>query len=107
MVWPKSPFGCSANIGVQILAVLAQKGDLILAAAAALDFTRIGQQQPRLADQIERDIGQAQILFERGRMSHPFAQPLPEHQAQVAEAQHVAEQRSARRPWATAALIGS
>jgi len=80
MVWPKSQYG------VQVLAMLAQKGDVILSASPAFDLARITQQQPRLTDQVESDIRQAQILFERRRMAHPFAEPLPEHQAQVTEA---------------------
>ncbi len=40
---------------------------------------------PRLPEQIERDVGEREILFERRRMPDPLAETLREDQAGVAE----------------------
>ena len=82
---PKSPFGCSTSVRLQVLRFLAQVGELVLVAAAALEFARVGEQQPRLAEEVERDVGEPEVLLERGRMADPFAEPLPEHEARVGE----------------------
>ena len=57
----------------------------------------VGQEQARLADQIERQVCKAQILFQLRRMPDPLAQALAEHEARIAEAQHVAQVRRAQR----------
>ena len=93
MVSAKSPFGCSASVGFKYSPLLAQERDLVLAAAASLDLAGICEQQPRLTDQVESDVGEPEILLERGRMTHPLAQPLAEHEGQIAEPQHVAIKR--------------
>jgi hypothetical protein len=74
---------------IQVLAVLAQERDVILAAAAPLELAGIGQQQPRLTNEVEGDVGEPEILLERRRMTHPLAQPLAEHEREIAEPQHV------------------
>ena len=79
---------------IQVFALLAQERDFVLAAAAALDLTRIGEEQPRLADEIQRNVGEPQILLERRRMADPFAEPLSEHQAEIAETQHIPVQQT-------------
>ena len=43
------------------------------------------QEMRRLPDQVEREIGEAEIDLERRRMAAPFAQALPEHQRIVAQ----------------------
>ena len=75
---------------VHELGRVAQEGQLVLVAAAALELAGVGQQQARLADQIEREVGEPQVLFERRRVPDPFAEALAEHQRGIAEAQHVA-----------------
>ena len=47
--------------------------------------------QARLADQIERDVGQRNVFFQRRCVAAPFAQALREDQAGVGQAQDVAE----------------
>ena len=94
MVSPKSPFGCSTSVGIEILALLAEKGEIVLRAAPALRLARIAQQQAGLSDEIERHVREPQILLEHGSMSDPLPEPLPENQAEIAEPQGVAaEQR--------------
>src|SRR5258707_10315039 len=78
---------------VEIGALLAQVSELVFVAAATFDLAGVAQEQPCLTDQVERNIGEPQILFERGSVAHPFTQTLPQHQAQVTEPQHIAKQR--------------
>src|SRR5947209_10663953 len=47
------------------------------------------EQVGRLADQIEREVGETDVDLEHRPMSAPFAQALPEHQRIVSEAQEV------------------
>ncbi len=76
---------------VQIFAMLPQEGELILVAAPTFDLSGVAQEKPGLADEVERQVGQSQVLFECRGVPHPFAQPLTEHQGEIAQAQHVAE----------------
>ncbi len=59
---------------------------------------RLAKQQGRLADQIEREIGEAKIDFERRRMAAPFGQSLPQHQRIVAQPQQIILARGVVRP---------
>ncbi len=78
---------------VQVFGLVAQEGERILVAAPPLDFAGMRQQAPRLSEQVERHIGKAEVLLERGRMADPFAEPLREHEIRVRKAEHVAAMR--------------
>jgi hypothetical protein len=82
---------------VAVLVLVAEIGQRILVAAAPLDFAGVRQQQARLADQVEREVGETEVLFERRRVPDPFAETLTEHEARVAETQQVLEQRGVHR----------
>ena len=75
---------------------IAQIGQRILVAALAFERTGIVVKPPRLADQIEPDIGERQLLFEQRRMSAPFRQPVAEDQRVVSQPQYVIEERHHR-----------
>jgi hypothetical protein len=47
------------------------------------------QQQCRLADLVEREVGKADVDFEHRPVPAPFAQPLAEHQRIVTEPQEI------------------
>ena len=51
------------------------------------------EQEPRLPEQVERDVGEPEVLLERRRVPDPFAEPLREHEVRVGEPQHVAAVR--------------
>ena len=53
----------------------------------------MGQEKPRWTRQIERDIRDAEVLLERGRVTDPLAQALREHEVRVREPQDVAAVR--------------
>src|SRR5256886_14565295 len=72
---------------------ITQKGQRVLVTSPALELARVGEQQPRLPDEIERQVGESQVLLECRRVTDPLAQALPEHEARVGEAQHVANVR--------------
>ena len=59
---------------------VAQKRELIFVAAgdrvARLDFARVREPLPRLAEEVERDVGLRNILFEYRSMSDPLTQAL-------------------------------
>ncbi len=86
MVLAEVPVRLLREDRVQVVAVFAQQRELVLAAAATLDLAGVGEQQPRLTDQVERDIREPQVLLDRRRVPDPFAQALSEHQARVRRA---------------------
>ena len=47
----------------------------------------------RLPDQVEREVGEAEVDLERRRMPAPFAEPLAEDQRIVAEPQQIIDAR--------------
>ena len=55
---------------------------------------RTGEQQTRLAEQVERDVGQRDVLLEVGRAAAPLRQPVGVDERVVAEHQAVRRQRS-------------
>ncbi len=55
----------------------------------------------RLPDQVEREVGEAEVDLEHRPMAAPFAEPLAEDQRVVAEPQQIIEMR--RRPRSPAA----
>src|ERR1700686_340756 len=72
---------------------ITQKGQRVLVTPAALDLARVGEQQPRLPDQVQGEVGERQILLERRRLAGPLAEALPEYETRVTEAQDVAKVR--------------
>ena len=64
---------------------------LVLIALPAFNLARITQQQASLPDEIERQVGESEVFLERRGMPYPLAQALPQHQAGVTQAQHVAK----------------
>ncbi len=78
---------------VEVLRFLAQVCELVLAAAAALELPGMREQQPRLPEQVERHVGEPEVLLERRRVPDPFAEPLREHEVRVGEPQDVAPVR--------------
>ena len=75
---------------------VAQERELVLVAARGpepgLDFARVGKPQPRLAEEVEADVGLRDVLFEHRTVADPFAEALREDQRRIAEAQQVLEQ---------------
>jgi hypothetical protein len=71
---------------------IAQEGEVIGAAPLPLDLS--GQAQPhlRLADQVERGVGERDILLQHRRMTAPFADPVAEDQRVVPHPQEELEQ---------------
>ncbi|CAM5269130.1 hypothetical protein SALBM217S_04045 [Streptomyces griseoloalbus] len=59
-------------------ALLAQEGQFVLVAGHR-------QQDPGLAEQVERDVGEGDLLLEHGGVPGPLAETVGEHQGVVAE----------------------
>ena len=93
MVTAKSPFGCSTSSTLRYSRGVAQIGERVLVAALALDRRRIGVERPRLADEVERDVRERDVLLEHRRVAAPFGQTMPEHERIVGEAQRVLHER--------------
>ena len=91
---------------VQEVLRIAQESEIVFAAPAAFQLRGIRQQVARLAEQVEPDVGERQVLFERGRMTDPFAETLRQDQARVADAQRIARASGIARAGADA-LTGS
>jgi len=51
----------------------------------------VREQQPRLSEQVERGVGQRDVLLDHRAVAAPLRQPLSEDQRAVAEAKHVLE----------------
>src|SRR6188768_244050 len=74
---------------VEVLRLLAPIRERILAATLALELARVRQEEPSLAEEVERDVREPEILLERRRVPDPFAEPLREHQVRVGQPQDV------------------
>src|ERR1700722_5134671 len=65
------------------LLLLAEEGELILGPPG--DAARPGQQQARLAEEVERDVGDRSLLFELGEAGYPLLEAVAVDQRVVAE----------------------
>ena len=81
------------ELQVAEVALVAQVGEVVLGAAGALDLAGVGQQGARLAEQVERDVGQRDVLLELRRAGDPLAEPLGEDERVVAEPEGVRRER--------------
>jgi hypothetical protein len=70
---------------VHVVALTAQEGEVVLAAALALEFAGMGIERAGLAEQVETHIGKRQFLFEDRRMAAPFRQAVAEDQAVIGD----------------------
>ena len=77
------------QLDVAEVALVAPVGQVVLVAALPLQLTGVRQQRPRLAEQVETDVGQREVLLELGRPADPPAHPLGGDQGVVGEAQDV------------------
>ena len=69
--------------------LVAQEGEVVLVAPLALDDAGMSVEQPRLANEVERQIGERDVLLQHRRVTRPLRQPVPEHQRIVGKAQRV------------------
>ena len=91
MVTAKSPFFCSTSRRLRKARGVAEIGELVGVAPLALDLARERQPEPRLADQVEGDVGEGDVLLQHRGVAAPFGQAVAEHEAAVAQAQQVLE----------------
>lgn len=69
------------------------EGESVGIPATSFDFRRQFKEQRRLADQVKREVGKAEIDLDGWRMTTPFGQPLAQDQAVVTQAKQVIDQR--------------
>ena len=81
----KSPFGCSTSGTFPVGMLVAQVGEPVLVAPLALDAAGVGVEQPRLADEIERQFESA--------MSSSSIGARPDHCDSDAQHQRIVRQR--------------
>jgi hypothetical protein len=72
------------------------KGELVAIASPALHLAGIAEKVSRLADEVERQVGEAEIDLDRRRVPAPLRQALTEDEAVVAEPKRIFEQRKVR-----------
>ena len=72
---------------------VAEVGEIVLVVARPLRLGGERVERPGLADQVEADIGQRQLLLEHRRMPGPFRQPVPQHQRVVGPPQREGDDR--------------
>jgi hypothetical protein len=58
----------------------AQESEMVLVAAAPLECGRIRQQHARLPDQVERHVGERDVLLDHRSVAAPLGNPLAEDQ---------------------------
>ncbi len=83
--------GCG-GVGLSAVQVAVAAGAHVVAvdvAPGALELAGTGEQAASLAEQVERQVEQRDVLLELRRACCPLAQPLPEHEPVVAEPQAV------------------
>ena len=73
---------------VDELAFVTQEGIVVLRAAAAVERGGVRIQGARLAEQVESDVGERDILLQRGCARRPLRQAVREHERVVGEVQH-------------------
>ena len=87
--------GLLGELQVAKCGAVAQERELVLAAALAgvarLDLARVAQPQARLAEEVEADVGERDVLLQHRPVADPFAEALREHEVRVAQAQQVFE----------------
>jgi hypothetical protein len=100
---PASRWWCQgpAEVAVRLLdqqqvaeaAGVAQEGEVV--GAASLAFQLAGESQPQLglADQVQRHVGERDVLLQHRRVAAPLRHPVAEDQAVVAEPERVFERR--------------
>src|SRR6266508_1579462 len=71
------------------LRAVAKERQLVLASPSPresrLDLAGIGEPEPRLAEKIQTDVGERDVLFEHRAVTDPLAEPLREHEIAVRE----------------------
>ena len=87
----KSPFGSSTIRQLRQAGRITQIGELVLGVAG--ERSGIVVERARLADQIERDVGERQFLLEHRRMTGPFRQAVAQDQRIVRAAQQLRDER--------------
>ena len=74
---PKSPVAQLGERHVAERAVVAEVGEHVLVAASALlDGAGAGEQHPGLAEEVERDVGERDLLLELRGLAHPAREAL-------------------------------
>ena len=87
----KSPFGSSTIRHVAELDRVAEVRQRVLVAPLPFDLAGALQEQRRLADEVERDVGERDVLLEDRRVPAPLGQPVAQHEPVVAEPQQILE----------------
>ena len=64
----------------------------IALANIALDLIGQAKKVSRLSDEIERDVGERDVLLEDGAVAAPLGKPVPQDQAIVAQAEQILEE---------------
>ena len=85
--------GAFAEQRVAEFGLVAEIGESILVAALAFDSAGEGQPSAGLANLVESDVGQGDVLFEGWAVACPQAELLAEDEGVVAEAEEVIESR--------------
>jgi hypothetical protein len=97
----------SSDCQVAEVALVAEVRQVVLVAAPALDLPRVRQEGAGLAELVEADVGQRQVLLELRRPADPPAHPLGGDQRVVAEGEEVVDvnRRVRRRAVLTTAAV--
>jgi hypothetical protein len=74
---------------------ITKKSELIFGAPLSFDFRGISKPELRLSVQVERDVGQREILLQDWPTTAPFSETLAQNETAIPEAENVIEKRNA------------
>jgi hypothetical protein len=95
IVCPKSPFGSSTTVRLRNSGSRRRNASWS-SSRPWPSSAGVRQQQPRLSDQVERDVGERDVLLDHRAVAAPLRQPLAEDQRGVGQPQHILEVRGMR-----------
>ena len=80
------------QVHVAELPLVPQEGQVVLVAAGSLHLAGVAEQRAGLAEQVEGDVGQRDVLLDLRCAGDPLPQPLRQDQRVVTEPEHVVGQ---------------
>ena len=80
------------QLDVAVVDGIAEIGQGVLVALFPLDLAGQMEEVRRLPDEVERDVGERDVLLEDGAVAAPFGQPVTQDQAIVAQPEQILEE---------------
>ena len=101
------PIGKFDQMSVAIVDRLTEIREIILASSLSFDLPSELEKERRLADQVESDVRERDVLFENRSVPTPLRKSMAEYKAVVTEAEEILGQRSrvAQKPFSPRGIL--